>query len=568
MDKGIYLIWIYFLSVIFFTKQVKEYLPFIIITILLILLEAVNYFFPLETDFLLIVETVLIILAFILKNNFTNKKFKYLLILILLILASSKFIGKTFLAQSIRDEEFIKILLIFLIFKNFKDFRDFLLWISSLTILFLSTFTNIYLFITVLSLTITIYYTKEIIENLYHNLELDKLRYRKLLDRAISFEIQEGLNKVNDELKITHKKLKEIFKLSNRAIRPIDLEEIGENVISGLLNLGYKGVAILIEDKIEVIFKKDGFIPEIEKYKSIDLQNFQTAKILLNSKVVIIPLKKDSKTIGAIFVYKKSEILPDEIEYLQTYTNSVSTAIAKTLYFKEKEELERNLFQAEKHAVLGKLSAGISHNLKNPLAVITSSAFALRRKLEKGDIEKGLKLIDRIEKNSKRAEEIINKLLDYVKPSFYSKQEINLREVVENSIDFIKSSIKGKDIDIRKELEDITIKGDKNFIEQAIVNILLNSVEAIEKKGRIDVSLKRKNDYILLKIKDDGYGIPEDIKEHIFEPYFTTKANGTGLGLPIAKKIISEHSGEIEVKTEEGKGTEFIIKWKFGNRQN
>ncbi len=565
MDKSIYLIWIYFLSVIFFTKQVKEYLPFIIITILLIFLEAVNYFFPLETDFLLIVETVLIILAFILKNDFTNKKFKYLLILILLILASSKFIGKTFLTQSIRDEELIKILLIFLIFKNFKDFRDFLLWISLLTILFLSTFTNIYLFITVLSLTITIYYTKEIIENLYHNLELDKLRYRKLLDRAISFEIQEGLNKVNDELKITHKKLKEIFKLSNKAIRPIDLEEIGENVISGLLNLGYKGVAILIEDKNEVIFKKDGFIPEIEKYKNIDLQNFQTAKILLNSKVVIIPLKKDSKTIGAIFVYKKSEILPDEIEYLQTYANSVSTAIAKTLYFKEKEELERNLFQAEKHAVLGKLSAGISHNLKNPLAVITSSAFALRKKLEKGDIEKGLKLIDRIEKNSRRAEEIINKLLDYAKPSFYSKQKINLREVVENSLDFIKSSIKGKDIDIRKELEDITIKGDKNFIEQAIVNILLNSVEAIEEKGIIEVSLKRKNDYILLKIKDDGYGIPNDIKEHIFEPYFTTKANGTGLGLPIAKKIISEHNGEIEVKTEEGKGTEFIIKWKFGN---
>ncbi len=565
MDKSIYLIWIYFLSVIFFTKQVKEYLPFIIIINLLIFLEAVNYFFPLETNFLLIVETVLIILAFILKNDFTNKKFKYLLILILLMFATFKFIGKTFLTQSIRDEEFIKILLIFLIFKNFKDFRDFLLWISLLTILFLSTFTNIYLFITVLTLTITIYYTKEIIENLYHNLELDKLRYRKLLDRAISFEIQEGLNKVNDELKITHKKLKEIFKLSNRAIRPIDLEEIGENVISGLLNLGYKGVAILIEDKNKVIFKKDGFIPEIEKYKNIDLQNFQTAKILLNSKVVIIPLKKDSKTIGAIFVYKKSEILPDEIEYLQTYTNSVSTAIAKTLYFKEKEELERNLFQAEKHAVLGKLSAGISHNLKNPLAVITSSAFALRRKLEKGDIEKGLKLIDRIEKNSRRAEEIINKLLDYAKPSFYSKQKINLREVVENSIDFIKSTIKEKDIDIRKELEDTTLKGDKNFIEQAIVNILLNSVEAIEEKGRIEVYLKRKNDYILLKIKDDGYGIPEDIKEHIFEPYFTTKANGTGLGLSIAKKIISEHNGEIEVKTEEGKGTEFIIKWKFGN---
>ncbi len=561
MDKSIYLIWIYFFSVILFTKQVKEYLPFIIITILLILLEVVNYFFPLKTDFLLIVEIVLIILAFILKNDFTNKKFKYLLILTLLILASSKFICKTFLAQSIKDEELIKIFLIFLIFKNFKDFRDFLLWISLLTILFLLTFTNIYLFITGLSLTITIYYTKEIIENLYRKLEFDKLRYRKLLDGAISFEIQEGLNKINDELKITHKKLKEIFKLSNRAIRPIDLEEIGENVISGLLNLGYKGVAILIEDKNKVIFKKDGFIPEIEKYKNIDLQNFQTAKVLLNSKVVIIPLKKDSKTIGAIFVYKKSEILPDEIEYLQTYTNSVSTAIAKTLYFKEKEELERNLFQAEKHAVLGKLSAGISHNLKNPLAVITSSAFALRKKLEKGDIEKGLKLIDRIEKNSKRAEEIINKLLDYAKPSFYSKQKINLKEVVENSLDFIKSSIKGKDIDIRKELEDITINGDKNFLEQAIVNILLNSVEAIEEKGSIEVSLKRKDGNIILKIKDDGYGIPEDIKEDIFEPYFTTKVNGTGLGLSIAKKIISEHNGEIEVKTEEGKGTEFIIKF-------
>ncbi len=567
MFDGLYITWIFFIYLLIITKEIRDYISLLLTGLVLILLEVVKQIFNLDNNLILLTESFLIIIGVIAQNkSFYSQKIKIFLILSLLIVVSIFLFLKTFKYQIfIGEKNFLRILLLFLIVRDYKNLKDFFTWTSIVGLIFLNTFLNLSQFILNTSLLLLFYYSYQIVNGFFVKLKTDKDRYRRLVDRAIDFEIQEKINKVDDELKITYKKLKEIFKLSNKTIKPIDLEEISENIINGLINLGYKGVAVLIRDKNKHIFKKNGFIPEIDKYKKIDTERFNTTKFLLNDKVVILPIKKDNKTIGAIFVYKKSKILPDEIEYLQTYTNSVSTAIAKILYFQEKEELERNLFQAEKHAVLGKLSAGISHNLKNPLAVITSSTFSLRRRIEKGEKEKALKLIEKIEKNSKRAEEIINKLLEYAKPSFYSKQRVNLKDVVESSIDFVKSSIKGKDIKIKMDLKDVFINGDKNFLEQALINILLNSVDAIDNEGVIEVSLKDEKDKLVLEIKDNGKGIPKDIINSIFEPYFTTKIDGTGLGLAIVKKIIDEHGGKIDVISEEDKGTEFKIVWEKKN---
>jgi len=92
------------------------------------------------------------------------------------------------------------------------------------------------------------------------------------------------------------------------------------------------------------------------------------------------------------------------------------------------------------------------------------------------------------------------------------------------------------------------------------VNIIINAMEAMNYEGRIDILMKRENDFAVVSIKDTGKGIPEAIQKQIFEPFFTTKETGTGLGLAIAYRIIKDHGGVIEFKTEENKGTEFIIK--------
>ena len=410
-----------------------------------------------------------------------------------------------------------------------------------------------------ISFLFAFYYLYEILSSILEDFINSKYRYRKMVNIAINSEIQEKIDSISEELRILHKKLKEIFKLSNYTILPIELKDIASRVLEGLINLGFRGVAISINTDRDKFFYKKGFFPNVRELTSRDINKIKDVEILNEGRTVLIPLKKEDKTIGFLAVYRKEGIAPSELEFLQTYANSIAIAIAKTIYFKEKEALELSLLQAEKHAVIGKLAAGISHNIKNPLATITSSAFAIRRKLKKQKYDEIEPLIDRIEKNSRHAEEIINRLLDYAKPSFLNKEKINLKELIKSSIDLVKPSIKGKEIEFVENLEDVEIVGDKNFLQQALVNLLINSIEAIDEKGKIEIELKRIGNKARIRIKDNGKGIPKDILNNIFEPYFTTKPSGTGLSLAMVHKIIMEHRGSINISSDEGKGTEFII---------
>ncbi len=224
----------------------------------------------------------------------------------------------------------------------------------------------------------------------------------------------------------------------------------------------------------------------------------------------------------------------------------------------EKVKLETQLIETEKHAVVGKLAAGLSHDIKNPLSAISASAFTIKKKLKDNPLI--VKLAENIEKNSARAVDIVDKLLNYAKPSYYKKQKTNLKEVIELSIEFAIPPSKRKNINVYKNLKDgVYVFADRNSLQQVFINLIMNAVEAMNGKGDIHISLDKNGDFAEVKIKDTGQGIPEDILENIFEPFFTTKEKGTGLGLSVVNKIIKDHSGYIDVKSRREEGTEFVV---------
>jgi signal transduction histidine kinase len=240
----------------------------------------------------------------------------------------------------------------------------------------------------------------------------------------------------------------------------------------------------------------------------------------------------------------------------------------------EKEEMENQIIQSEKLAVIGRLVAGISHEIRNPLAIINQSAFMVKRRIQKlcsnvDNIDNILESIERIERNVIRATDIIERLLNFSKPYYTKAEKVNLKEVVEEAIKLATLQTQKSDIQFSKKLLDVYVKGDKNALIQLFINLILNAIEAIENKGKITIKiipLKREGN-VKVVIKDTGKGIPEEIMDKIFEPFFTTKEKGTGLGLAVSYRIVQDHGGKMLVNSKEGKGTEFILIFPMYNEE-
>ncbi|EDP73144.1 sensor histidine kinase/response regulator [Hydrogenivirga sp. 128-5-R1-1] len=199
--------------------------------------------------------------------------------------------------------------------------------------------------------------------------------------------------------------------------------------------------------------------------------------------------------------------------------------------------------------------------MKNPLAAIAASAFAIKKRAKTLNDNRIIQLSEKIEKNSQRASDIITRLLNYAKPSYYKIEKVDLREILLSALDLALPENLKRKVKISKRLnKNIYTYGDATALQRVFINLLMNSIEAMNNEGKIDIKLSKNEHYAVISIKDYGPGIPEDMIEHIFDPFFTTKEKGTGLGLSVVSKIIKDHRGEIEVRSQENEGTEFIVK--------
>lgn len=239
----------------------------------------------------------------------------------------------------------------------------------------------------------------------------------------------------------------------------------------------------------------------------------------------------------------------EELKKLAIAFNNMSDMIRRD------KELEEKLARMEKMASIGVLSSGVAHEINNPMGVILGYACHLETKLDKDD--RNLHFVQEIKQESKRCVKIVQSLLDYARVPRISPETTNVNALLHQIIDFASGHAELQNIVTDKrfvqDLPDINVDADQ--LRQVMMNLILNGAAAMVDGGTLRITTSQVEQGVQIEVRDTGAGIPEGHLGEVFEPFFTTKNKGTGLGLAISKQIVEAHMGEIDIKSENGKGT-------------
>jgi two-component system sensor histidine kinase HydH len=227
---------------------------------------------------------------------------------------------------------------------------------------------------------------------------------------------------------------------------------------------------------------------------------------------------------------------------------------------REIRDLQEKVRRSERLASLGRLAAGVAHEIRNPLSSIRGFAqfFMQRFKGREKEEEYASVMVKEVD----RLNRVITELLDFARPKEPRREPHSLEEILEHTLEVLKPELAKKKAEVEKQVERELppARVDRDQLSQAFLNLLINSLEAMEEGGKIRVGLKRVGqDSIEVSIGDTGKGIPGEDMEKVFEPFFSTKRKGTGLGLAIVHQIVDGHGGDIQVESREGEGTTFQI---------
>jgi len=263
--------------------------------------------------------------------------------------------------------------------------------------------------------------------------------------------------------------------------------------------------------------------------------------------------------------YRVSIHRDDEIGSLATAFDQMAERLAQRE--KELKDSQTILRRADRLSSLGLLTAGLAHEIRNPLVAIRTFTQLLPERYDDAEFREGfqglaLKEVDRICG-------LINDLLSFARPSKPNVAPENISDVVENIARILESQAKEKNVEIKREFDLRVPKVwiDKEQMKQVFMNLILNAIQAMKDGGSIVISTRisaRNNDELIkecvqVEIRDTGVGIPEENLEHIFDPFFTSKDEGSGLGLAVSHQIVQEHGGFLTVESTVGKGTTFFV---------
>ncbi|MGQ9777244.1 MAG: ATP-binding protein [Thermodesulfobacteriota bacterium] len=223
------------------------------------------------------------------------------------------------------------------------------------------------------------------------------------------------------------------------------------------------------------------------------------------------------------------------------------------------KKAEERLLLTERLTSLGELTAGVAHELRNPLAGIKINTQILLRRKDLSEMER--KLLKSTEEGIEKIQKIVEDMLHYAKPKLAEFIEAEINRVVEESLEIFQTKLKKANISLEFLKGDGLPKVwiDVHQIQQALVNLMLNAIQAMEKGGRLRIRTYQDGERVAVEVKDTGIGIPSFHLKRIFDPFFTTKSEGTGLGLSITHKILEAHGGTIDVQSIEGQGSTFTL---------
>ncbi len=226
---------------------------------------------------------------------------------------------------------------------------------------------------------------------------------------------------------------------------------------------------------------------------------------------------------------------------------------------KEQRELESQLHQAERLAALGEMVAGVSHEIKNPLGIIQSTAELLAGAPDADETQKRLSAV--IREESARLNGIVTEFLDFARPQTPNLRETMLDDIIKRNISFLRPELEKKGISVEHNLDGrpLALRADPDLLYRVFLNIFINALQAMEGGGTIRLTAGEDQEAFTVEIRDTGPGISEENLPKLFNPFFTTKEKGTGLGLSIVKKLVEAHNGGIEVASALDEGTRVML---------
>lgn len=395
-----------------------------------------------------------------------------------------------------------------------------------------------------------------------------------------------------------------INKISNIIRESIDVSKITKSALKELYGMfgAFKIYYASIDTDLSKTFKIE-YINKEYKTDTGSIVEFDEAtyKQIVNKKIVvssclrehakadnltksvsriIVPIYHLNQPLGIIVILSHNKrTLGDELDILESVSAQLGSAIIQAQLYekdlktmaelkitlKELKDTQVQLINSEKMASLGQLIAGVAHEINTPLASINSNNSIIAKlinKIDNQDIAEMLKEINELDKEAvTRISNMVKSLKKFVRLDEAELQEANINKELDLTLDLIRHETKNK-IEIIKNYSDIPmIKCYPNMLNQVFMNILINACQSIKQKGQLTITTEFFNKNLIVKIKDNGKGIPQDKLDKIFAAGYTTKGVGvgTGLGLAISQKIIQKHEGKIEVKSVENQGSEFII---------
>lgn len=217
-------------------------------------------------------------------------------------------------------------------------------------------------------------------------------------------------------------------------------------------------------------------------------------------------------------------------------------------------------------AYVGEISSGLAHEIRNPLNTMSLNIQLLRENIQSGNREKLLKKVDILEKAKNQAAVTLDKFLDFAKHRQGSPRKISFQSVVNEVLAMLQEKLKhdGIDVSVKRSDETFFVHVDPNEITQILLNLLLNAMQSFssQEERLIKLEYQEKKEDLLLSVEDNGDGMDEFTVNHIYTPFFSKKATGTGLGMAVVKKIIEEYNGSIMCYSKLGKGTKFELLFK------
>lgn len=277
-----------------------------------------------------------------------------------------------------------------------------------------------------------------------------------------------------------------------------------------------------------------------------------------------VPLAVGEQVTGILRIYlaERRDLSEDELDFLKTIAMQCACVIERVgLIQKQQSNFDHLATQVEKGSSLARMAAGIAHEINNPLAGILLYSSNMSKKVPKeGPLGEGLQVII---KETQRCKTIIQGLLDFAREQKPQRLPVNVNDVINSAIGIVENEFHLRQVQMQKNLAEDMAETflDKNQVEQVFINLLLNALQAVDDSGLVTVEsrVNPERKKVQVEIADNGCGIPEENLEKIFEPFFSTKPSGTGLGLAVSHGIVSNHKGDIRVMSEPVRGTRFIV---------